>query len=93
VTEKDAVELLKLLLQVRACLEDTGSPAEASLDLASHIQRVESRDFTRMFDLKLLFAPTGSLQDISIDHGWGEEFLELAKRFDELTQAVPPPSP
>lgn len=34
--------------------------------------------------LQLLFAPTGILQDISIDNGWGEKFIELSDRFDEL---------
>lgn len=35
--------------------------------------------------LQLLFAPTGVLQDISIDNGWGEKFIELSGRFDKLT--------
>ncbi|MZQ84915.1 hypothetical protein GQF01_22650 [Paenibacillus sp. 5J-6] len=30
-------------------------------------------------DLKLLFAPTGSLQEISISSGWTKEFLELSQ--------------
>jgi hypothetical protein len=33
-------------------------------------------------NLKFLFAPTGSLQDISIGNGWGKEFLELASLID-----------
>jgi hypothetical protein len=32
--------------------------------------------------LEYLFAPTGSLQDISIDNGWGNEFLEISKAID-----------
>jgi hypothetical protein len=28
--------------------------------------------------IKFLFAPTGSIQEISIDNGWGKEFLEIA---------------
>ena len=35
-------------------------------------------------ELKLLFLPTGPLQETSIDNGWGDEFLELASEFDEL---------
>jgi len=33
--------------------------------------------------LQLLFAPTGALQETSLSSGWGEEFVELATRFDE----------
>lgn len=34
-------------------------------------------------DLQLLFAPTGSMQEVSISSGWGDEFLSLSTRFDE----------
>jgi hypothetical protein len=34
--------------------------------------------------LKALFAPTGSLQELSASSGWGHEFLQLAERFDTL---------
>jgi hypothetical protein len=33
-----------------------------------------------------LFAPTGIIQEISIDNGWGDRFLELAQELDELTK-------
>ena len=33
---------------------------------------------------KLLFAPTGILQEISISNGWGERFIEISDRFDKL---------
>jgi len=35
--------------------------------------------------LNLLFGPTGSIQEISIDNDWGEEFLELAQMIDLAT--------
>ena len=33
--------------------------------------------------LSLLFAPTGSLQEVASSTGWGDAFLRLAARFDE----------
>jgi len=30
----------------------------------------------------LLLAPTGNLQELSIEYGWGEEFLDLAARIE-----------
>ena len=38
--------------------------------------------------LKLLFAPTGSIQEVSISSGWGQEFLSLSARFDEVIKRV-----
>jgi hypothetical protein len=33
--------------------------------------------------LEVLFAPTGPIQEVSLSSGWGNEFLELSKRFDK----------
>lgn len=34
--------------------------------------------------LKLLFTPTGILQEISLSNGWGERFIDISNRFDKL---------
>ena len=34
-------------------------------------------------ELKVLFAPTGPLQEVSLSSGWADEFLTLARSFDE----------
>ena len=33
---------------------------------------------------RLLFAPTGILQEISLDNDWGHQFVELARDVDQL---------
>lgn len=33
-------------------------------------------------NLSVLFLPTGPIQEVSVSSGWGEEFLQLAERFD-----------
>jgi hypothetical protein len=33
--------------------------------------------------LKVLFAPTGPIQEVSLSSGWGDAFIELAERFDD----------
>ena len=38
-------------------------------------------------DLEILFAPTGSIQEVSLSSGWGEEFIDLASRFDRAWAA------
>jgi hypothetical protein len=37
-------------------------------------------------DLKFLFAPTGPLQETSMDNGWSGEYLLLSAEFDRLIQ-------
>lgn len=61
---------------------------EAVADLNSHIERLRSGDLSGMFDLKMLFAPTGSLQEISINSGWGNEFLVISEKFDKAIKGV-----
>jgi predicted aconitase len=35
-------------------------------------------------ELKMLFAPTGPLQETAMANNWSNEYLELSKVFDEL---------
>ncbi len=38
--------------------------------------------------LKLLFAPTGALQETATENGWGEDYLRLSERFDDLIEST-----
>ena len=66
--------------------EDIG---EAEADIQGHIGRIQKGDYSRLFDLRILFAPTGPIQEVSIDSQWGQEFLALAQRFDKEINSVP----
>ncbi len=57
-------------------------------DINRHMESLQRGDLSRIDDLVLLFAPTGSLQEISISSGWGEEFLDLAARFDRAIERL-----
>jgi hypothetical protein len=35
--------------------------------------------------LDRLFAPTGAIQEISIDNGWGTKFLRISEVIDQVT--------
>lgn len=39
-------------------------------------------------DMRVLFAPTGPIQEVSLSSGWGNRFLELADRFDQAYEMV-----
>jgi len=34
--------------------------------------------------MRVLFTPTGPMQEVSLSSGWGNRFLELAERYDEV---------
>jgi hypothetical protein len=53
-------------------------------DLTGHIARLTNNDLSRRKELKILFAPTGPLQEIALSSGWGDQFLSIAERFDQL---------
>jgi len=42
-----------------------------------------------LMEMKLLFAPTGDLQEVSLGSGWADEFLMLAARFDTELDRLP----
>jgi hypothetical protein len=37
-------------------------------------------------DLSILFAPTGTIQEVSLSSGWGDEFIYLSMRFDRAEE-------
>lgn len=52
--------------------------------LDTYIKRLNQLDKLVVSELELLFAPTGSLQEISISSGWTNEYIELSSRFDDI---------
>lgn len=66
------------------------SVEEAVEDINQHIERLRRGDLSNIDDLVLLFAPTGSLQEISISSGWGERFLYLSARTDRAIESILP---
>ncbi len=63
---------------------------EARRDLDTLILRLSDGDWQPQSDVSILFAPTGPIQEVSINSGWGDEFLALAKRFDSVKHRVWP---
>ena len=39
-------------------------------------------------EIGILFAPTGLIQEVSLNSGWGNQFLELAERFEKEYEIV-----
>jgi hypothetical protein len=43
--------------------------------------------------LDVLFLPTGPIQEVSLSSGWGDEFLQLAERYDAAVAVAAPSKP
>jgi len=55
----------------------------ATREIDGYIRQIEAGNYSSILKLRMLFAPTGQIQDVSIS-GWGNEFLLLAERFDQV---------
>jgi len=53
-------------------------------DLENTVKMFKNGETKALQDLKLHFAPTGTFQELAIDNGWSERYMELATAFDEL---------
>ncbi|NOU89758.1 hypothetical protein GC102_28995 [Paenibacillus sp. LMG 31460] len=52
--------------------------------LDTYIKRLNQLDNAVISEIELLFAPTGSIQEISICSGWSNEYKKLSSRFDVI---------
>lgn len=88
--------LLAVLADVRAMLARPGNDytwssfidAGAALDEAVAVVRAGGTPAA----CGVLFAPTGPIQEVALSSGWGDEFLDLADRFDAAMRAARGPS-
>lgn len=63
--------------------------ADAALgEIDGMISRVKAGPLPDRLDVSILFAPTGPIQEVSISSGWGQEFLEVAARFDDIMRRL-----
>ncbi|MFQ5976775.1 MAG: hypothetical protein ACE5OZ_01435 [Candidatus Heimdallarchaeota archaeon] len=62
------------------------SEEEIILKLRDHIGKLGVNEIATVAEIKLLFAPTSSLQDIAIHSGWGDDFLAISSKVDGLLE-------
>ena len=85
----DTVELKKTLIEVKKYLKESeesiwahDTPIEIISFFDTTIKLIDENKPIDIDELELLFAPTSSIQDISLDNGWGNRYLELSTAFD-----------
>lgn len=61
---------------------------DAAREIDGIIFQLKSGQLPDPAQMRVLFAPTGPLQELSMSSGWGEEFLLLAESFDREFEQV-----
>lgn len=88
-------EVIKVLEQVRETIVDYEvdlsystyeSKKQLISDLDLYISKLKANDLSCKKEILLLFAPTGDLQEIAIDSGWSDEYIELAQIIDRYVK-------
>jgi len=88
---KDQYEQLYLILDevlnfITPETDVTWSGYQSVSDLLDELKKCKERlinkDPTVFSLINMMFAPTGALQEISIDNNWGNEFIVLSKMVD-----------
>jgi hypothetical protein len=60
------------------------SPAEVAMDLGIAISQIEKSESVDARHLKMLFAPTGPIQESALASGWTDDYMRLSSEFDSL---------
>ena len=85
----DLRKLIAILKETRILIAKAGNDFSWSSwkDQNQAITEIDSRiaelEHGTIPEMGVLFAPTGPIQEVSLSSGWGDEFLELAARFDK----------
>jgi hypothetical protein len=85
-------KLISALQEAISFLHNSQSSDWANMSVENIIQELESEIVkaknSQPIDSKLLsilFAPTGAIQETSIDNGWGDELLRISELIDQYT--------
>lgn len=71
------------LLQTSLSSDKTSMSVEDLMDaLEAEIVRAREQQSVDTDRLKMLFAPGGPIQEVSIDNGWGDDFVRISQIMD-----------
>ena len=90
------LELIDTIKKIREKLTDDSDMVWTHYDnakqlrdeLDTNVQKLKMGDTSSLEELKMLFLPTGTLQEHAICNGWSDEYLKLASKFDTLYSII-----
>lgn len=65
-----------------------GDAAAAIRELNQHLASLRSPGRPDVEGMSVIFAPTGPMQELSLNSGWGEPFVKLASYFDAAAEGL-----
>ena len=68
------------------CWSRWDNAESAVRDIDGFIRLLREGQLPPRMDLSILFAPTGSIQEVSLSSGWGDEFIALSAQFDRAEE-------
>ena len=81
--ENSLAKLISLLGQSEESVFSNNSPNELTKLISIELEHIrKTGKLAKPDELLFLLLPTNSLQDISIDNGWGDEFLKIADQIE-----------
>jgi hypothetical protein len=57
---------------------------EANIEIDSIINILSKKILPNKNKISVLFAPTGPIQEVSLSSGWGETFIKLSEKYDQI---------
>ncbi len=82
----EELSVLLMLPETNFYLSHWNNAAEAKAEIQSYLSEVADGNPAHLFQLRLLFAPGGPLQEVSLSSGWGDLFFDLAERLEAAIQ-------
>ena len=82
-----AIELLSLSNN-DFCWSSWEDKKAAVEEINKIIVSIENGHIPKRLDVGILFAPTGPIQEVSLSSGWGDTFIKLADKFDEIERIL-----
>ncbi len=84
---RSAIELLSLP-DNDFCWSSWENYDEALKEIESLIKSIKAGALPERLDVAVLFAPTGPIQEVSLSSGWGEAFLRVAEKYDDVEKLL-----
>ncbi len=95
IEENNRLKLKGVLLQISLFLKESTNSVLSEISseevLRIILKEINNLSSGKKVDIKKLdlhFAPTSSLQEISMDNNWTEEYLRLSSEYDKLIKIV-----
>ncbi len=64
------------------------NPQEAVEEINDCVQKLQAGDTETLRIVNMLFAPTSSFQEMSMQNGWSDEYLKMGEEFDEIYERL-----